>query len=522
MKEYDFIVIGTGAANIVTDAAIDAGKTVAIIEQDKFGGTCLNRGCVPSKILITPVDYKKDFERLKKEGLVKGSFEIDWDVLTKRMELYTRTSNNGLFRNYNNTENVDIYQGKAYFVGKKILEVKLNDGTISDKLTAEHILLANGATSRIPNNIKGMDKVDYITSENFFGEKYPEKPYKSLAILGGGVIAAEFSHLFSNLGTKVSIIQHGPRLLQTFDEDIVEVVADEYKEAGIDVYLQSEMVEIEEKDGMLYMLLENLETGEKQTVTAENLMLAIGLVPNNDLLQVDKTGIKTDERGWIRSNEFLETSVDGIYSIGDANGKFQLRHVANYEAQVLAYNLFERARDNSGKALTPRRRIRYDVVPASVFTQPQMASVGLNSEMAKAAGYEIVTTNNYYAFLSKPYAMGFKFGKIKEFVKVIADKTTRKILGVQIVGPEAAIIIQPYVNLMNSGSFKYEIIEPDIASEETILERKNIKERFLDPRTADALNYTMTIHPALTEVATWAADNLEFDDDNLNAEHRDI
>lgn len=251
-------------------------------------------------------------------------------------------------------------------------------------------------------------------------------------------------------------------------------------------------------------------------------MLAIGLSANSDLLEIEKTGVARDKWGWIKTNEFLETSVDGIYSIGDANGKFQLRHVANYEAQILAFNLYQRAKDHSGKAITPRRRARYDVVPSSVFTYPQLASVGLNTKMAKEAGYEIVTGTSYYGFTSKPYAMGYEFGKRKHFVKVIADKKTRQILGVQIVGPEASVLVQPYVNLINSGALKYDVIEPTIGSQETMKERKNIKERFLDPRTVDAPNYTMTIHPALTEVSMWAADAVEFDQENLNAEHRQV
>ena len=521
MKKYDYLVIGSGAANITTDAAIDAGKKVAIIEKAKFAGTCLNRGCIPTKTLVNPVDYKKDFERLKSKGLAKGEFELDWQAISERMWNHLNHYSQKTMTDYIAEENVDVYQGTGYFVREKVVQVKLKDGTVSEEMTADHILIANGARTRIPDNIEGLDQIDYITSETFFGNKFPEQPYKSLTILGGGPIATEFAHIFANWGTKVTIIQHNPRLLPIFDPDISEIVLEEYAAENIDVYLNTEMIAVEEQDGIKKITIEDRETGAKNILEAENLFLATGLASNSDTLQIEKSGIATNEVGWIKTNEFLETSVDGVYAIGDANGKFQLRHVANYEAEIVAFNLFERARDESGKPLTPRRRARYDVVPSAVYTQPQVSGVGFNTKTAEDHGYQVTTGIYAYEYTSKPFAMGYDFAKPKHFVKVIADKLTQRILGVQVVGPEAAILVQLYANLINTGYYKYEIIEPEIGSAETKRERQEFKERYLDPRITDAVNYTMTIHPALSEVSTWASSRVEFDGPTMNAEQTD-
>ncbi|NLM19525.1 MAG: FAD-dependent oxidoreductase [Clostridiaceae bacterium] len=518
MKKYDYLVIGTGAANITTDAAIDAGKTVAIIEKGKFGGTCLNRGCIPTKTLVNPVDYKIDFDRLKSKGLIEGEFKLNWTAMSERMWNHLNYQSSRVLEAYHAEENVDVYQGTGFFTGEKIIRVQLNDGTLSEELTADTILIANGARTRIPDNIKGLENVDYITSETFFGEKFPKQPYKSLVILGGGPIATEFAHIFAHLGTQVTIVQHNPRLLPIFDSDITEVVLKEYKEAGIEVYLNSEMIQVEVKDGVKKFTIEHRATGEINIIEATDLLLATGLTSNSDTLQISKTCIELDHRGWIKTNEFLETSVEGVYAIGDANGKFQLRHVANYEAEILAFNLFERERNDSGEAITPRRRARYDVVPSAVYTHPQVASVGLSTKMAEDQGYQIITGKYAYEYTIKPFAMGYDFGKPENFVKVIADQKTKQILGVQIVGPEAAILIQPYINLINAGEHKFKILEPDIGSAETARERKEFTARYLDPRTPDAVNYTMTIHPALSEVSTWASGQIEFGGPILNAE----
>ncbi len=517
MKKYDFLVVGTGAANIVTDAAIDAGKSVAIIEKGRFGGTCLNRGCIPTKTLITPIDYKKDFERLKDIGVAEGEFEINWQKLKERMWNHIDSHSQEVLEAYQAEENVDIYQGKGFFVAEKVLRVEYKDGSLSEELTADIILLAHGARTRIPDT-KGLSEIDYITSENFFGDHFPDKPFQSLAILGGGVIASEFAHLFANLGTKVTIIQHNPRLLPNFDKDIVDVLIKEYQRQNVDIYLHTEMLEIANKDGRIEMRIENLDNGEQKTVTADRIMLAIGLSSNSDLLQIENAGVKTDRRGWIRTNEYLETSVPGVFSIGDANGRFQLRHVANYEAEILAFNLFERFQNNAGDQPTPRRRVRYDTVPAAVFSEPQIASVGLNTKMAEEQGFEVVYGRYEYGQTSKPFAMGYAFGDQSNFVKVLADRRTETLLGAQIVGPEASVLVQIYTNLMNSGKHEYQIIDEEIASEETKREREQLKATYLNPRNPAALNYTMTIHPALSEVATWAASELDFGHATRNAE----
>jgi len=306
--------------------------------------------------------------------------------------------------------------------------------------------------------------------------------------------------------------------LPNFDDDIVVQLLEEYENKNIDVYLDSNMIEVKQINNQVEMIIENDSTGEKTNIVSEQLFVAIGLVTNSATLQVEKAGIKTDDRGWIRTNEFLETSAPGVYSMGDANGKYQLRHVANYEAEILAFNLFERFQNSDNKKDILRRRARYDVVPSAVFSNPQIASVGLGRRAIEQADLDLVEAKYYYGYTSKPFAMGYTFGEQKHFVKVKADRKTERIVDVQIVGPQASVLIQIYANLMNSGKYTYEIIEPDIASEETLYERKAYPERYIDPTKPVALNYAMTVHPALSEVATWAASEIDFEEPIRNEE----
>ena len=232
-KHYDLVVIGTGAANIVVDAAVRQGLHIAIVEKGKFGGTCLNRGCIPTKILVTAANYVREIKEAERLGVVSGPASINWQTVSDRLWGFLNPASQGTRDYYASMENIDIYEGTASFTGKKDLHIALNDGSQAD-ISGDKIILGTGAKTNIPV-LPGLEEAGYVTSESLFGDKYPQKPYKSLIIVGGGPIGCEFGHVFNAAGTKVTIVQHNVRLLPKDDEDVSAFLLTQFKNYGIDV-----------------------------------------------------------------------------------------------------------------------------------------------------------------------------------------------------------------------------------------------------------------------------------------------
>lgn len=504
MKKYDVIVIGTGSANIVLEQAISKGLKCAQIECGKFGGTCLNRGCIPTKIMVTAADYIRETEEIHKIGIKVGKAEIDWDKMSKR--LWSKIDENiDLKEYYSKINNLDIYEGRGYFISDKEIQVDLNNGEKSEIMTADKIFIGAGGRTNIPS-IDGLEEVGYLASESLFGEKYPNKPYESLIVVGGGPIGTEFAHVFSAAGTKVSLIQHNVRLLPKEDEDISNQILTDIRSLGIDVFLNMKTISIRKENGKKVLRFKDRTTEEEFEVSAEEILIAPGIKSNTDWIKVENTNIRCDKRGWIITNEFLETSVEGVYALGDINGQAQFRHKANYEADILAHNLFV--------ASSPKeyRFARYDLVPAVTYTFPQVAHVGLTEKRAIDMGHDVVVGVHKYSSTAKGYALGFEPGDINDgFIKVVADKASKEFLGVHAIGPDASLLIQPFLNLMNSGNLEIRPVNEDIGSEITKKLREEDYSRYLEPNNIDTINETMVPHPSLSEVAMWTQYYIDFD-----------
>ncbi len=496
MKNYDVIVIGTGGATIVADAAIATGKKVAIIEKGKFGGTCLTRGCIPTKVMVTVADAVREIEELPKIGVKVQPATIDWDLMSKRV-WHKIDESKGVEAYYDKFDSVDLYRGAATFVRDKVLKVTLKDGSVTDEITAPIIVLGVGGHTKI-NPIKGLEEAGYMSSESLFGDKYPKKPFKSLVVMGGGPIGTEFAHVFAAAGTKVTLVQHNVRLLPKEDEEISAQIYKDITRLGIDVILNQEPEEVRVENGEKVVVIRDRATGEVKEVRGEEILMASGIKPATEELHLENTTIKTKRGGWIMTNEFLETSVDGVYALGDINGEAPFRHKANYEADILAHNLFY------AKSTDDFRWARYDLVPAVTFTYPQVGHVGLTEAEAKAKGYDVGTGKNYYSASAKGFAMGFDPGDENDgFVKIVVDKKTNHILGVHVIGPQASILFQPYVNLLNSGDTPLTPVNEEIGSELTKKLRQQGLVRHMDPHSVITVGETMTPHPTLSEVVMW-------------------
>lgn len=495
MKNYDVIIIGTGAANIVADAAIADHKSVAIIERGKFGGTCLNRGCIPTKILVTAANRIREIREAAHLGIHVESVHADWAAVSRRM-WHKVNENDSIRTYYEQFKNVTVYAGTASFVDKKTVRIT-DANNHTEEITGTAIIIATGGRTHVPS-VAGLQESGYITSETFFGAAYPPEPYKSLIIIGGGPIGCEFAHVFNAFGTHVTLVQHNIRLLPKEDESVSAYMLQQFEDYRIQVHLNQDTLSVRTENGEKILTCSDRTNGKKIEVHAEEILVAPGIKPLSDILHTERAGLATDARGYIRTNEFLETNVPGIWALGDCNGQAPFRHKANYEAETLAHNLFSHQPPENW------RWVRYDAVPAVTYTYPETAHIGWTEAGAKKAGFTVETAINHYSATAKGYALGFEEGARNDgFVKLVLNKDSKKILGVHIVGPEASILLQPFCNLFYCGTQTIQIREAEIASPTAARLRKIPLTRTLPPLSVYTLSETMTPHPALSELTMW-------------------
>ena len=501
MDKYDLVVIGSGAGLNVLNTGLQMRMKCALLEDTKLGGTCLTRGCIPSKVLVHPADLIREAQHANKVGIQFDVKKIDWDLIAKRM--WTQIDENKqMEKGLSTVPNLKLYRGIGEFSGEYEMKVKLNDGSgYSEPFKAEKFVIASGARTFVPP-IEGIEEVDYITNRSFFGEKFPKKPWKSLIIIGGGVIAAEFAHIFSAIGTDVTIIEMLPRLVATEEPEISAFLEKNFKKY-MNVLVNYKAIKSEKKGNEKVITIEHMKSGEKKEVKGEEILVAAGRRSNADLLKVENTGVETDDRGWIKTNKFLETNKKGIWCIGDANGLYQFRHKANYESEICTNNMFGPEEQ--------RRSVDYTSVPWAIFSYPQVGHVGLTQAEAIEKGYEIFVAIKNYSTVAKGFAMGFEKGDDDDgFVKLIVDKSY-KILGAHVVGPNAAVLVQPFVYLMNSG-FSCVLPEYSEAADIPKMARSCPEGGSFMP-----IYNSMVIHPSLNEVTGWAIGSLR--PVNIKSEH---
>lgn len=426
MKEYDVIVIGSGAGAIIVEAALSQGLNVASVDKGPLGGTCLNLGCIPSKMLIYPADVIAEIQEAEKLGIHTEITGIDFSSIMERMRRTVQEGRDHMRMGINNIKGMDFYEGKGHFIEDYTMEVK------GEKIKGQKIFIASGARPLVPP-IKGIDKIEYLTNENVLQlEKRPE----SLIIIGGGYIAAEYGHFFASMGTAVTILQRGGRLLPTEEPEISDLLKKEM-EKRMEIHTDTEALEVKDDGNGFTVAGKDRNTGEEREFTAEKVMIAAGRRSNADLLKVENTGVETDERGFVKANEYLETTKENIWALGDAIGKQMFRHAANREAVFAWHNTIH---ENKIK-------MDYRATPHAVFSHPQIASVGLTEEQARK-DHDILVGKAKYSDVAKGAAMMEE----ESFAKAIVEKDTGKILGFHIIGPHAPILIQEVINALASES----------------------------------------------------------------------
>ncbi|MCW4044161.1 MAG: dihydrolipoyl dehydrogenase [Candidatus Bathyarchaeota archaeon] len=455
MEKFDVLVIGSGSGMLIASTAVGSGLKTAVIENGPMGGTCLNRGCVPSKMLLYPADIVSTINAAQRLGVNATVNSIDFKKIMSRMRTLVNSDSSAQARAVQATSGLTWFRETGRFISDYTMQV--GEHTI----TAERIFIVSGARPGVPP-IKGIEQVAYLTSDTVL---QMETPPKSILIIGGGYIGVEYGHFFSSIGTETTIIQRPPRLLPEEEPEISDLLKNEL-EQHMAIHTSFEVVSVAQKGNVKTVTARNRVDNRLREFTAEAVMVASGRVPNSDLLKPEKTGVKLDERGYVKVNEYLETSKRNIWAFGDAIGREMFKHVANYEASIAWHNSVHEH----------KVKVDYSAAPHAVFTHPQVASVGLKEAEAKQQGYKILLGKAFY----RDTAMGAAMGEPEGFVKVIVERETGKLLGGHIIGAEASVLIQEIVNAMNT-------------------ENKSIA----------PIMHAMHIHPALSEVVQNAFGNLK-------------
>lgn len=425
IREYDVIVIGSGSGATIVDAALWRGMRVALVDKGPLGGTCLNVGCIPSKMLTFPADRLMEIQDAGKLGVEAQVQGIDFRAVMERTQRTIRETQESIREGIRNAHGLDFYELEGFFVGDRTMQVG------DRRIRGEKVFIASGARPLIPP-IEGVEEVDYLTNDNVFWLR--ERP-KSLVIVGGGYVSVEMAHFFAAAGTRVTILQRNRRLVPEEEPEISWLLEQAMRER-VKVYTDTEAIAVEKRRGELRVVAREGETGEVREFSGERLLIAAGRRSNADLLQVEAAGIEVDERGYVRVNQYLETNREHVWALGDANGQHMFTHVANREAAVAWHNA------NSDHKV----EMDYGAVPHAVFSYPQIASVGYTEAQAKGT-FDYVVGRARYQDVAKGEAMMESHG----FAKAIVERESGRIRGFHIIGPYAAMLIQEVVNAMANG-----------------------------------------------------------------------
>ena len=439
-ESFDLVIVGSGSGNSIPDHLAD--WRIALVERDVFGGTCLNRGCIPSKMFVYPADVALAASTSEQLG-IRTSFDgADWPAIRDRVfGRIDPIAESGRDFRATGSPNVTLIEGTAGFVDERVLDV---EGRL---ITAPHILLAAGARPVVPP-IPGLVETGFHTSDSIM--RLPELP-KRLGIIGGGFIAVEMGHVFSSLGTHVTVFNRSNILLREFDHDIATTFTEQFGER-VELLL-----------GHVPTRVERVADGIKITCAVgesvvDELLVATGREPNSDLLNVDAAGLDCHHHGTVAVDDTMATNVPGIWAVGDIANNHQLKHLANAEAAVAFWNIANP---------DDLRHQSYKAVPSAVFSNPQVATVGLTEEEARKQGRRFRVGRRDYAGTAYGWAMGDTAG----FAKVLVDDDTGLLLGAHVIGPQASSLLQPLVQAME-----------------------------LDLPVARIARDVFYIHPALTEV----------------------
>jgi pyruvate/2-oxoglutarate dehydrogenase complex dihydrolipoamide dehydrogenase (E3) component len=450
-ESFDAIIIGSGqGGNPLAEALIEAGKKTAMIERQDVGGTCINRGCSPTKTMVASARVAYLARRGSDYGVDLGSVAVDMGRVRERKRGIVSSFRQSREKRLEKVH-ADLIRGEASFTGPRQLRVALRDGG-ERQLTAPQIFIDTGTRSAVPS-IPGLDAVPYLDNDSIMElDRVPEH----LVILGGGYIGVEFSQMFRRFGSQVTVIQRGPQLLGEEDEEVVAEVAKILRQDGVEILLNARTEKITPTEGGIR--LELTVEGKAQTIDGSDLLIATGRVPNTGALKPAAGGIETDERGFIRANERLETTAPGVYVIGDVKGGPQFTHISYDDYRILKTNLLE------GGQRTTRDRM----VPYTVFMDPQLGRVGMTEKEAQRSGRKTRVARMPMTSVAR----ALEVDETRGLMKAIVDAETEEILGATVLGIEGGEVMSVFQMAM-MGHLKYRVLHDAIFAHPTLAESLN-------------------------------------------------
>jgi pyruvate/2-oxoglutarate dehydrogenase complex dihydrolipoamide dehydrogenase (E3) component len=424
MPKYDAIIIGTGQAGpSLARRLVAAEMKVAVIERKRFGGTCVNTGCTPTKTLVASAYAAHLARRGAEFGVViNGGVTIDMKQVRARKDAVVGVSTKGVEHSLKSLKGCTVYEGHARFVSSHAVSVE------GDVLEADRIFINVGGRALTPD-MPGLDQIDYLNNSSIMDLDFVP-PH--LLIVGGSYIGLEFGQIYRRFGSEVTIIEMAPRLIPREDEDVSAAVADILRKEDIDVRLGAKCLSVAKKDGLISVGL-GCENGEPEAA-GTHVLLAVGRRPNTDDLGLDKAGIAVDNREFILVDEQLQTNVPGIWALGDCNGRGAFTHTSYNDFEIVAANLLDK----------DQRRVSDRILAYNLYTDPPLGRVGMTESEVRKSGRRALIATMAMENVSRAYEKGETQG----FMKILADRDTKEILGASILGVGGDEVVHVLLDLM--------------------------------------------------------------------------
>jgi pyruvate/2-oxoglutarate dehydrogenase complex dihydrolipoamide dehydrogenase (E3) component len=417
MPRYDAIVLGSGqAGNPLSQKLADKGWSVALVEQEHLGGTCINTGCTPTKTMVASAQVAHYARHAERWGVKTGEVAVDLPAVVGRKEKIVRQWRSWLEKKVQDRKNLHLYRGHARFVGPHRVRVG------EQELEGERVFINTGARPAIPP-LDGLDRVDYLTNASIMElRQLPEH----LLVLGGGYIGLEFGQMFRRFGSRVTVVDRGENVLSHEDPDVSGELQKALEAEGIDFVLNARATGVRKQDGEVVLTWDRGRGAE--SARGSHLLVAVGRRPNTDDLGLENTAVKLTAQGFIRVNNRLETDEPGVWALGDVKGGPAFTHISFNDYQIVYANLIE------GKNLTTDNR----PVPYAVFTDPQLGRVGMTEKEARAAGRKLKIGKIPMAWVARAIERDETAG----LMKLVVDAATDRILGAAILGVEGGELVQ--------------------------------------------------------------------------------
>jgi len=452
IERYDAIVVGSGQAGTpLCRALAEAGMRTALVEREHVGGTCVNEGCTPTKTMVASARVAYLARRGADYGVQTGAVSIDLKRVRQRKRDIVNSFRSGSQKRIEKTANLHLIFGAASFSGQKTLLVRGKEG--SERALAADKIFINAGTRAARPSIEGFDRVPFLDNLSIMElEAVPEH----LLVLGGGYIGVEFGQMFRRFGSRVTLVQSRAHLLATEDTDVAAEVARIFQQDGIEILFRSRAERVGAVNGRIQLQVN--DGAQKRTVEGSHILAATGRVPNSDTLNLAAAVIETDSRGFIKTNNRLETNVPGVYALGDIKGGPAFTHISYDDFRIIRSNVIEK------KNVTIDGRL----VPYVVFTDPQLGHIGMSEEDARRSGRKIRVAKMPMNFVARALEMDESRG----FMKAIVDAETEEILGATVLGIEGGEVMAVF-ELAMMGKLRYTALRDGIFAHPTLAESLN-------------------------------------------------